>query len=44
MAKTLGATKIKDDQLLTLIASTGSLVNGVSRIFWSTLLDFFSFN
>ncbi len=44
MFKTLGQTKIKDDQLLTLIGSVGSLVNGLSRIFWSTLLDFFTFN
>lgn len=44
MFKTLGQTQIKDDQLLTLIGSTGSLVNGFSRIFWSTLLDFYSFN
>ena len=42
--KTLGQTKIKSDQMLTLIGSTGSLANSLSRVVWSTLLDFFSFN
>ena len=44
MYKTLGTTKIANDQLLTTIGSIGSLINGVSRIFWSTLLDYFAFN
>jgi lipoprotein signal peptidase len=44
MYKTLGQTKISDDQLLTLIGSVSSLGNGISRFIWSTLLDFFSFN
>ena len=30
--------------MLTTIGSVGSLINGVSRIFWSTLLDHFAFN
>jgi len=42
--KAIGATKIPDDQLLTAIGSIGSLVNGVSRIFWSTMLDYLTFN
>lgn len=41
--KQLGSESIKDDKLLTVIGSTGALVNGVFRVFWSTLLDFFSF-
>ena len=40
----MGATKISDDQLLTAIGSIGSLINGVARIFWSTMLDYYSFN
>ena len=44
MYKTLGTTKIRNDQLLTTIGSVGSLFNGVSRIFWSSLLDCFAFN
>ncbi len=42
--KSLGASKIRNDYLLTLIGSTASLLNGLSRIVWSTLLDFFTFN
>jgi MFS transporter, OFA family, oxalate/formate antiporter len=30
--------------VLTIIGSFGALFNGLSRIFWSTLLDFYSFN
>jgi len=44
MYKTLGHTKITNDKLLTTIGSVGALINGVSRIFWSTLLDYFAFN
>ena len=41
--KTYGAATIKDDKFLTLIGSIGALVNGVMRIFWSSLLDYFPF-
>lgn len=41
--KSLGATTISDDQLLTTIGSVGALFNGLSRIFWSSLLDWFAF-
>ena len=44
MFKTLGAEHITNDQYLTLIGSVGSLVNGLSRIGWSSLLDYYSFN
>ena len=42
--KTLGAKTISNDQFLTLIGSVSSLFNGISKIFWSSLLDYFSFN
>lgn len=41
--KTLGAQHIKSDRFLTLVGSIGSLFNGISRIFWSTLLDYIAF-
>lgn len=44
MYKALGSHSIKDDELLSWIGALGSLVNGLSRIFWSSLLDCFSFN
>lgn len=42
--KTLGGKTITDDRFLTLVGSFGSLFNGLSRIFWSSLLDCYSFN
>lgn len=41
--KTYGAATIKNDAFLTVIGSVGALVNGVMRIFWSSLLDYFPF-
>mmetsp|Transcript_36886 Transcript_36886/g.35617 ORF Transcript_36886/g.35617 Transcript_36886/m.35617 type:complete len:179 (+) Transcript_36886:662-1198(+) len=41
--KLYGAETINDDLVLTIIGSVGSLVNGFMRIFWSTLLDYYSF-
>jgi hypothetical protein len=41
--KTFGAAYIKDDKFLTLIGSIGALVNGLMRIFWASLLDYFPF-
>ena len=41
--KSYGQTYIADDEFLTYIGSVGSLLNGFSRIFYSTLLDYYSF-
>jgi MFS family permease len=41
--KTYGGDFIFDDSFLTLIGSLGALFNGLSRIFWSSLLDHFPF-
>lgn len=41
--KSIGAIHISDDKFLTLIGSVGALCNGVFRIFWSTLLDYYPF-
>ena len=41
--KTYGADTIKNDAFLTVIGSVGALTNGVMRIFWSSLLDYFPF-
>ena len=41
--KTYGAATIKNDAFLTVIGSVGALTNGVMRIFWSSLLDYFPF-
>lgn len=41
--KEYGLNNIKDDQFLTLVGSMGGIANGLSRIFWGTLLDCFSF-
>ena len=44
MFKTLGAETIHDDYYLTIVGSVGSLFDGVSRICWSSLLDYYPFN
>lgn len=41
--KQYGQTQIADDEFLSLAGSVGLLLNGVFRIFWSTLLDHFAF-
>mmetsp|Transcript_48257 Transcript_48257/g.35438 ORF Transcript_48257/g.35438 Transcript_48257/m.35438 type:complete len:273 (+) Transcript_48257:336-1154(+) len=41
--KLYGAETINDDFILTLIGSVGAIANGVLRIFWSTLLDYYAF-
>ena len=41
--KSYGAAYITDDKFLTLIGSVGALSNGVFRVFWSSLLDYFPF-
>jgi predicted MFS family arabinose efflux permease len=41
--KEYGMLHIQDDQFLTLAGSLGGIANGFSRIFWGTLLDFFTF-
>lgn len=41
--KEYGLNFIKDDHYLTLVGSMGGIANGVSRIFWGTLLDYVSF-
>jgi len=37
--KEYGLTKINDDKMLTIIGSAGSIVNGLSRLFWGYLMD-----
>jgi hypothetical protein len=37
--KEYGLTKINNDQMLTIIGSAGSIVNGLSRLFWGYLMD-----
>jgi hypothetical protein len=37
--KEYGMTKINDDQFLTILGSCASVVNGLSRLFWGTLID-----
>ena len=34
---------IRSDVVLTFVGSFGSLINGLCRILWSTLLDYYSF-
>lgn len=41
--KTFGSQTINNDTLLTYVGAFGSLMNGVFRIFWSTMLDYYSF-
>lgn len=41
--KTYGQAYISDDKFLTMIGSAGALVNGVLRIFWSSMLDYFPY-
>jgi hypothetical protein len=41
--KTYAAATIKDDAFLTIVGSVGALANGLLRIFWSSLLDYFPF-
>jgi hypothetical protein len=37
--KTFGEKEIDDDSFLTTVGSVGAVVNGLSRVFWSTLQD-----
>jgi len=41
--KIFGLESIKNDAVLTFIGSFGALLNGLCRIFWATLLDFYTF-
>ena len=41
--KQYGFTGGIDDRTLTLIGSFGALFNGCFKIFWATLLDYYSF-
>ena len=41
--KTYEQRDIHDDRFITLVGSLGAIVNGLSRSFWATLLDFFGF-
>ena len=39
----LGAAYIDDDKFLTIIGSVGALFNGISRVFWAGLLDYYPY-
>ena len=41
--KEYGMLKIDDDSFLTVIGSTGAVFNGLGRLFWGVMLDYFSF-
>lgn len=41
--KSYGKKYIHDDKYLSLIGAVGSMGNGLSRIFWATMLDKFDF-
>ena len=41
--KTLGARGIPDDAFLSMIGSVGALSASLGRIFWTTMMDYFSF-
>ena len=41
--KDYGREYIKDDEFLTFVGSVGSLLNGLFRIFWASLLDYYPF-
>lgn len=42
--KSYGLTYIDDEHFFTLVGSLGGFFNGLSRFFWSFLLDYFSEN
>ncbi len=37
--KKYGMTQINDDRFLTVLGSVASIVNGLSRLFWGTMID-----
>ena len=41
--KSYGSIDIPDDQFMTIVGAVGSTLNGVSRICWATLFDYFGF-
>lgn len=41
--KIYGSLFLKSDRALTYVGSVGALVNGLLRILWSTLLDYYPF-
>ncbi|EGR29142.1 major facilitator superfamily protein, putative [Ichthyophthirius multifiliis] len=41
--KTIGKKVIVDDKFMTMVGSFSSLANGLSRLFWSSLIDKYSF-
>ena len=42
--KNYGLEYIHDENFFTLVGSLGGLFNGLSRFFWSFLLDYYSEN
>jgi len=41
--KTYGAAYIDDDKFLTVIGSVGALFNGIARVIWAGLLDYYPY-
>lgn len=41
--KSYGLIDIPDDTFMTIVGSVGAALNGVSRVFWATLFDYFGF-
>ena len=41
--KEYGLIFIKDDQYLSILGSIGSISNGVFRLIWGTMMDYFSY-
>lgn len=41
--KNFGSKKISDDGFLTLVGGIGGAMNGLSRLFWASLMDKYGF-
>ena len=41
--KSYGSIDIPDDQFMTIVGAVGASLNGLSRIWWATLFDYFGF-
>ena len=37
--KEYGLTEISDDRFFAIVGSVGSIMNGVARLFWGTMMD-----
>ena len=41
--KSYASQSIKNDQFITAVGAVGTTLNGLSRVFWATLTDYFGF-